>query len=114
MSGTKYSLNILLVECVHFLIGTGFGLVPWGWAAGIAFVLWKALYRDVKKNYGDHGIRWLWDVPAALWSPDDIYRPTLYRWGPGPLRSMPYQRKAWLDMTMYFTGMALGIWWQWW
>lgn len=114
MGGTKYSLNILVAEGVHLLSGIGFGLVPWGWLPGVAFVLWKELYRDVKANYGDRGIHWLWNVPAALYYSDGIYRPTEYRWGPGPAGAIAYQKKAWIDMVMYFAGMALGIGWQPW
>lgn len=109
MSKNNHSMNILLVELIHLAIGTGFGFIPYGYLAGIAFVLWKELYRDPRANFGEHGVTWLWDVPETILGDDGIRRPTVYRWGLGPLCSIEFARKAWIDMVCYFTGMALGI-----
>lgn len=114
MGTTKFSMNILLAELIHLGAGIGIGLVPWGWAPGVAFVLWKELYRDVKANYGKYGYNWLWLLPAAIHIPDGMSFWTEYRWGPGPKGAIAFQKKAWIDMAMYFAGMALGIWWQPW
>lgn len=117
MSTSKPSKNILLVELIHLAIGIGFGVIPWGWRGCfvcIAFVLWKELYYDVRKNYGRHGYNWLWLLPEAFQADDGSTVWAEYRWGPGPRMAIGFVRKAWIDMVMYFAGMALGIWWQPW
>ena len=104
MEKNRYSLNILLVELIHFLIGFVIGLVPYAAWAGIPFLLWKELYRDPHKHFDC----WLWQVPAVEFDGKGSLTWPSYRWGPGKSQVIGFKTKGQIDLVIYLTGIAAG------